>query len=199
MSSFKHVLKILILFTFTIYPIFTNAALLSEIPKSVYYSSEVTKKQHAIFWNEINSMSQDDAESFITMYRNTTVYGLEVQVAIWTELLHSNKTGNATIPDGLAKLIKKLNTVLIEQFKSKLNLPKESKNFISAVNKMEAVMQDNMEATKQLFIAAATKGVILSEDGSEIDITKELIEQTLSGLELKFTALNKLLNKTWVD
>lgn len=199
MSRFKHVLKTLILFTFIIYPIFTNAALLSEIPKSVYFSSEVAKNQHAIFWNEINSMSQDEADNFITMYRNTTVYGLEVQVAIWTELLNSNKTGNATIPDDLTKLIKKLNAVLIEQFKSKINFPKESKTFIGAVNKMEVVMQDNMVATKQLFDAAATKGRILSESGSEIDITKQLIEQTLSGLELKFAALNKLLNEAWVD
>lgn len=184
---------------FSTYSLAESSSLLLKIAESVHSSSEVTKSQHDEFWNKIDSMSQDDANRIITMYRNTFIYGLEIQTAIWKAVLHASKTGNANMPDDLFKLISRLNGIHLDQFKSGLSYPEGSENYVNAVNKMKKVMEENLEDTKQIITAAANNSSILLDDGTEAVITRELIEYTLSGINSRFIALNKLLDKTWID
>lgn len=171
------------------------ASTLSEIPKQVFSSSKVTKEQHDIFWAELNKVSKKDSEFFLHSLKKTMIFGQEVQIATWKAVSNAYKNRDSNVPEEL----KILNGELLGRFKSDLKWPEGSPDYNSAVERFERGVRQSMESTKQLLLASANHGSLSRPDGTEIEMTQELIDQTLSSLEERFIAVNKLLDSIWKD
>lgn len=136
-------------------------------------SQKLTKREYEKFWEMMPTLSPSEKEKFNTSLKPLLVDGLEYQRNLWLcarEAWQSQRTPECKDA--------------FRVFDRMMRLSK-SKGIETSP------MLDSLENSKRLLSAASQRGVLKGYDGREILLSLELINRTISQLDIKFSRVQE--------
>lgn len=153
---------------------------------------QLTREIHEAFWNELRSSVDPEYIPRLTATMRANLSGTEAYaLETWrsAKLSSENKTPIKTLA------LISIENSLTEEFGQTLGFPKGTNEYDTAMKAFNA--SDTFEKVNELLRAAASDDYISSPAGEATQITSDLINSVLAGMEASNQRVKRLLDPVW--